>query len=226
MDVLAIAWPAAVAFMATIFMVTFRQPIARAIDRSKKLKIPLALDADLGEPSLDSQAASTSALPSPASSVPAKVEQSEVAPEAGKTVGPPPSHDALLHIEAKAVRILENVSPEHQQAWAVRMYSVARIESMFESTFRRIYRSQLDALRHLNQLALASDADLRVFYTRASEQHPDAYAAFGFEAWRSFLFTEALLSEPDALGHFGISIHGREFLIWLVRNAVRDDRIF
>ena len=86
----------------------------------------------------------------------------------------------------------------------------------FEESYRLIWGSQLSLLSYLNSQPDGQPAEaLRPFYTLALSQYPEAYDAYSFEAWLSFLKDHLLLREDG--GRLRITVRGREFLAYLTR---------
>jgi hypothetical protein len=98
----------------------------------------------------------------------------------------------------------------------VRYLAGMQIAMGFEESYRLIWGSQLSLLTYLNSQPEGQPAEaLRLFYTLASSQYPEAYDGYSFESWVGFLKDHLLVREDG--GRLRITVRGREFLAYLTR---------
>lgn len=98
----------------------------------------------------------------------------------------------------------------------IRYLAGMQIAIGFEESYRLIWGSQLNLLTYLNSQPDGQPTEaMRLFYTLASSQYPEAYEGYSFEAWLGFVRDHLLLREDG--GRLRITVRGREFLAYLTR---------
>lgn len=101
----------------------------------------------------------------------------------------------------------------------VKHYAALQIAYHFETTYRKIFGSQLNLLEFLNAQSLGQAPEvLKSFYMAAYAQNPDIYSGISFDSWLGFLKDAVLIVESGGLLH--ITIRGREFLTHLTKTGL------
>lgn len=106
----------------------------------------------------------------------------------------------------------------------IRHLAHAQMTAGFESTYRRIYGSQIRILKESNTPTGVSIVSTKAFFRQLSEEHGDFYADFPFCNYIQFLFNEFLILEKS--GAYHATIRGQAFLEWIVRNQLSEHRAF
>jgi hypothetical protein len=85
----------------------------------------------------------------------------------------------------------------------------------FERAYRWIFGSQISALDFLNTNGptLATIVEV-IFFDSAKTEEPEFYGETTFEQWLSFLLRQGLVAQENDT--IGISVQGRDFLVWMV----------
>ena len=191
-----IGWPLATVMMFAVFLVMFRDPIVRFIDRIRSVSKE-------GVHSYDD------------------VQRSAPGPSAlAEFLGG--FHSPLFHeVESGIDKLIQDQgltdSADVRKA-LLTMLARAVIFGEFEGVHSSIFASQISALNFLNaQAAPVSKATLEVnFYNKAVTDFPSLYRNRTFGQWLDFLLGRALVVDADA--GVSISARGMEFLKWRVDN--------
>jgi hypothetical protein len=197
-------WPAAVLILAVIFIIAFKKPIERLLDRTKKI----------GTTGLD------------ASAVTAQETAIERVPTAAdELLGR--FDDAMLRLREDAIRLeLEQRrvdNPADRERVLIRHLAAAQVYAGFERVYRVIFGSQLQMLQALNSMGTAHKDNLKRHYDFAAILEPGFYASYSYDQWLHFLQSNFLVQvEGDAVT---ISIAGRDFLMFIVREGLTMNKI-
>lgn len=201
----ALAWPCVALILGLVALVMFQKDIRSFIGRVKSLPGGIKADPALSQQQLE------------------RANQAPAPPPSGAIPGPMPLYDDLDRVLREE---LENASPGNiaaQLSWAIRLRSMAVVEAKNEGVFRLIFASQIKALMALNQRPHANLSEGLPFFEEGLEGVPIEHRP-AFSDWTGYLFRSGLieaLSPPGALDPVvRISVMGREFLAWLIRNGI------
>lgn len=101
----------------------------------------------------------------------------------------------------------------------VRQLATAVMIATFERLYRLIYGSQIDTLNALNTSGPQSPKIIEViFFDTAKSSDTTFYEDVTFERWLSFLLNQALIVRSDEL--LTLTLHGRDFLVWMVNSGL------
>jgi hypothetical protein len=105
----------------------------------------------------------------------------------------------------------------------IRQLAAQLCVAFFERTYRIIYGSQLTALDFLNTGGPYPKAVIEsIFYNTARNMEEDFYADFPFDQWLSFLISNSLIVQEGEI--VGITVGGRDFLVWLVNAGLSHSK--
>jgi len=201
-----LAWPIAISLALVIFvfgfMLIFKKPITRLIDRTRRI----------GKKGLEAD------------------EAPEIGQQISGEVSPSPSPElqrvlesALLIEREESVREqLETLKIGHGPDYdpdLIRLISHFSFSLEFERTYSLIWGSQIDTLQLLNsrEAAGAHIDTVHIYYEHASLDYPDAYERYTYEEWLDFLVTSKLVSLTE--NNVTITVQGREFLKWMINEG-------
>ena len=187
------AWPPAVTVIAVSAMLLFWKPIARFLDRAKKIGMTGIEAAGAG-------AQDTS--------------KSEVGPSVANDLA---RQDPLLVKREDSIRTELGLGADHtpKEIKLLGMIAEHSIALQFEKTYQAIFGSQLKALDIINatpggvQLVL-----LKTLYNQAEAQHKEWYANYSFEQWLQYMEIQSLSIRKDDRTH--ITLEGIAFLKYII----------
>jgi hypothetical protein len=95
----------------------------------------------------------------------------------------------------------------------------------FERIHSSIFGSQIYLLRQLNSLIPAGITEEEIFkhFERVKQQFSESYQNWTAEQYLSYLYSKLLITK-DEQGNIHITKLGVEYLIWITRNGVREDK--
>ena len=192
-------WPIAGIVIAVIAMLLFRKPLERFLDRAKKIGttgISTAIGAQ-------------------------DTAKSEVGPSAADEFARLFDNQLLVQredcIRTDLVRIV-GADQIQKEKFLLRMIAVLTIVQQFETTYRTIYGSQLNALEMTN--ATPGGVPLEIFealYNQAAARDKELYANYSFEQWLKYIEGQLLSIRKDDKIH--ITLTGREFLKYIMHQG-------
>jgi hypothetical protein len=193
-------WPLAVVVIAVFALLLFKKQIARLIDRITGVSKAGIVASNVPQES--------GAAPKP----------SNVAEFLKKTF------DNALVVEledtlTKQVDSLNPASDSERSKLLLRFLAGVIIVRNFDSTYYRIYGSQILALQYLNDgrgLAIPT-TDLHHFYESAKNADPTLYGDYAFEGWLKFIETSVLIRRDG--DNVTITVRGTEFLKYLIEQG-------
>jgi hypothetical protein len=199
-----IFWPAVVLIVGLVFLFTFKKPLERLLDRTKKIGTT-GLDASAAT----AQETSIERTPSAAEELLGRFDQ------------------AMLRIREDGIRQELNNSrienPVERERILIRHLAAAQTYAAFLQAYRAIFGSQLQMLQALNSMGTAHKDQLRTHYDIAAIMESDFYASYSYDQWLHFLQSHYLVQiEGDAVT---ISIAGRDFLMFIVREGLTMNKI-
>ena len=211
-------WPATVVLCFLIFSLLFARSIRGALDRLKRLKVP-GVDLQVAPPSQQEAAAALPTLPDPTS-----------APEAAQRTGIA-TNPLTAADEAALLAELQQLEPtaEGQLAQAVRALALSRLWLNYERVYRLIFGTQIMLLKGLNSGQISREEHARAIFLE-HEIRTEEYMAVTFEVWLHFLIQEGFVhrgpTPGGALLHLHILPKGEDFLHWMIRAKVPDEKAF
>ena len=193
------AWPITVIVIAVVAMLIFRNPLERFLDRARKI----------GTTGIDTTTSEQDTA------------KSEVGPSAADEFARLFDNQLLVQreqwIRTELVRI---VGEDHTQKEKIllRIIAAQAIVQQFETTYRTIWGSQLNALEITN--ATPDGVHLQVFETlfnQAAARDKSLYANYSFEQWLLYMESQLLVTRKDDKVY--ITLDGREFLKYLIHQG-------
>jgi len=105
----------------------------------------------------------------------------------------------------------------------IRQLAAQLCVAFFERTYRIIFGSQLTALDFLNTGGPHQTAIIEaIFYDTARNMEEAFYTDFSFDQWLSFLLSNSLIAQDGKV--VGITVGGRDFLVWLVNAGLSHSK--
>jgi len=190
-----LAWPAAVVVLGLVGMFAFRGPLARLLDRTRKV----------GKSGLETLEAPQ--LPAPAA-------KPDALAEFLATFDNPVLRAQEADIEAD-IQKRGLTDPAAARKALIRSLAGTQILLLFERVQGIIWASQVGALTYLNSRnGFVPVNEVQPFFTDARARFPDLYRTYTFEDWLRFLQSSLLVEiRGDTVA---ISLAGREFLKWRI----------
>jgi|SRR5579872_4928964 len=201
-----IVWPTAVVVIAVVFMLVFKKPLERLVDRTKKIGTT-GLDASV-TPSAASQETRIQRAPSAAEELLARFE-----------------NDLLREQECAIRRELDSRKVDdasERERVLIRHLAASYIYSRFDRTYRLIFGSQITTLQDLNTAGISNREIVRGNYHIAAMIAPEFYANYTFEQWLHFLISQGLVQADGE--NLSITLAGREFLKFLIQEGLSFNR--
>ena len=192
----AYSWPITVIILGIVFFLLFRKAISRLIDRTERIT----------KDGFQAAAGQGQQVERPISKV----------DDFLKVIF---DDQKLVEMETFIRSSMDNLHPhdaEEKEKFLIRFLAFALIKIEFDEIYNAIYGSQIAALQYMNNKNLAgmSIEDVRPFYDRAVQNHPNTYINYPFESWLEFLTLKKLL-ESEA-GKINITMRGKSFLKFLI----------
>ena len=193
------AWPLAVTVIAFSAMLLFWKPIARFLDRAKKIGMTGIEAAGAG-------AQDTS--------------KSEVGPSVANDLAR--QHDDPLLVKREdSIRTELGLGADHtpKETKLLGMIAAQAIALQFENTYRTIFGSQLNTLVIINaaQPGGVQFGDIENLYNQAEAQHKEWYANYSFEQWLQYMEIQSLSIRKDDRIH--ITLEGTAFLKYIIHRG-------
>ena len=192
------AWPLAVTVIAFGAMLIFWKPIARFLDRVKKIGMTGIEAAGAG-------AQDTS--------------KSEVGPSVANDLAR--QHDDPLLVEREdSIRTELGLGADHTQKETKLLGIIAAhsIALQFEKTYQNIFGSQLNALVIINAAPGGVQfGDIEDLYNQAAAQHKAFYETYNGEQWLAYMERESLSIRKDDRIH--ITLEGTAFLKYIIHRG-------
>ena len=190
------AWPLTVVVVGVVFMLVFRRPISRFIDRARRVGKDGVHAYEGPQPSAKKPDALAKFL---------ETYQSPLLLEAEEALEGEINNLGLTDPADIRKALSKALAANHIVRW-------------FEAAQCHIFASQVAALTYLNAQPGQIPRDgLQGFYDKAAADFPNLYVERTFDQWFAFLTTQRLVAEGDA--GVGISVAGREFLQWRVNQG-------
>lgn len=191
-------WPIVVLIFAVFFVLVFREPIARLIDRTTQVS-KKGIQAE----SPREQKADTSI---------SKVDEFLRVYD----------NQLLLESEKFIQTHLDSLHPKdatEREKFLLRNFAALAITWSFDRIYYLIYGSQIAALHYLNdnRNSPLTTEHIHPFFDDAVNKFPNVYSSYGFEGWLGFLVTSNLVQRNG--NDVGITIQGKEFLKYLVEQG-------
>ena len=197
MNLGAFAWPLAVTVIAVSAMLLFWKPIARFLDRAKKIGMTGIEAAGAG-------AQDTS--------------KSEVGPSVANDRA---RQDPLLVKREDSIRTKLGLGADRTQKETKLLGIIAdhSIALQFEKTYQAIFGSQLNALAIINAAPGGVQfGDIEDLYNQAVAQHKAFYETYNGEQWLAYMERESLsIRKKDDRIH--ITLEGTAFLKYIIHRG-------
>jgi hypothetical protein len=192
-----LVWPAVVLIIAIMFLLVYRQPVTRLVDRTKKITTA-GLDA-----SAAAQETSIERKQSGAEEMLARFEN-ELLLDRENLIR---QELTLRHVDA----------PADRERVLIRHLAAALIYNHFDRTYRWIFGSQLLLLQQLNA-APSTRTAVGIHYQIAALESPEFYFNYSFDQWLHFMVSQVLVrADGEAIS---ITVGGREFLKFVVEEGL------
>lgn len=195
-------WAAAAAFVAIVAIFLLKEPLAAAIGRI----IKAGLDGIVFSPPSQDRTPTPASPTRTADDLIRGIEDSEL----------------LRLIEQNLAPSLEGLPDGEKIRALMRFFASSLWGYMAMRTYHLIFGSQISALRFLSQRGLIPRNALRPFYEAAATRHQAFYQAYSYDQWLGFMQIHTLvLFEGDSVG---ITVRGQEFLLFLVRDGLSENK--
>jgi hypothetical protein len=190
----AFAWPLAALLFGITFVLIFRAPVVRLLDRTK--------------------AVGTSGIQA------YDAPQTAVAPrDAVEELLEGYQNPLLLEVEGQIDELLKarGIADLAQVKVLRKLCANAVILAEFERLAAVIYKSQIAALEYLNGHSPALREQMQPFYDDAASNYPRMYEHHDFKGWLDFMFSQVLIRQDKE--ELSITVRGREFLKWRLQEG-------
>lgn len=190
------AWPIAVVALGIAFMIIFRNPVGKLIERIRRIgKSGLSIaEGDLQESGQHTGPSSADELLNALNSVTLQEQEQRL----------------LADLDSRKI-----TDPKERERVLVRYLAGTQIAYQFESISPTIWASQVALLQSVNTQEQGSPLeDLRPFHEIPLSKFPEWRETYPIEAYIGFLTAQQLLIEEG--GRFRITNRGRDFLVYLV----------
>lgn len=226
-DVLQIlAWPGAVCLLVIVALLIFKKPISEAIGRARAVSIGEHRGVDLSgagpQAQIEAQKEAHKEAPNP---LPAPQ------PQPGVPALPLPS-PLYAPIEEELRRRVEIAFPgaqDTQMAWALRMAAQTTVERNHEQIYRIIFGSQIFVLKEINVRGALTVGDAKRVYQVATQNFPEIYENYPFEAWGSYVIDQGLaaLDSEHVADDTRIILTpaGKDFLFFLTGRGLPENKV-
>lgn len=192
MEVLAVlVWPGVVLLIVITGFIMFKKPFERLLDRATKI----------GKAGIEA-------------STPQELEEPKPHVTAEQLLKPHFDNALLLSAEEWVREVVDKDFPsdmKEREKVFIRVLASTLVGNRFESTYKVIFGSQLNALEFINSLSQGAAAEtLQIFYKQAAAQQPGFYATYSFDDWLGFIESQGLVVRKEQT--ISITLEGREFL--------------
>lgn len=124
---------------------------------------------------------------------------------------------------------LANIEDEEEKIKRLKKYAtIKEITARYQTLYSIIFGSQLRLLQHLNfrrGVGETKDNLKKNFYDAAATIFPDFYKTTTFDEYFNFLVTFSLITTLTG-DNYGITVYGKDFLAFLVRQGQPFDKQF
>lgn len=188
-----------------VFIVVFRAPLSRLIERITKIN----RDGVIAEPTPETQREQSTGIEAVQKLLDI-VGASPVINEQEENIRKDLTSKGLS-VEGDTVRVL------------VKHLAGTQLLLAFERIHSSIFGSQIVLLKSLNEVAGQGRPlrELSHYFEQIRNNHEDALGRWNLEQYLSFLFSYSLIVRND--NQFHITNLGVEYLTWMVRNGRRED---
>jgi hypothetical protein len=134
----------------------------------------------------------------------------------------PAPRAAVMHLEEELRQQLAGIDPAEQNARLFRELAETRLRAGHEAIYNRIFGSQLNALRNLDQRGTGTVAEALQFYNALIPLYPTMYPGYSFDNWLGFMITNGLvIREGDQLR---AGVYGHDFLLYITELRLSTDK--
>jgi hypothetical protein len=133
---------------------------------------------------------------------------------------------AIAHVERLLHDSLRNanIKPDDREDLLIRLLAESRLVLLFEQTYAIIFGSQIAGLKLLNQYSKVSEEEVRTYFERVKETHPEIYGNYGYDSWLGFLISRDLVRRSNHM--IEITDIGRDFLLYLTMRGLPESKPF
>lgn len=130
------------------------------------------------------------------------------------TPTPPPVVRELVQLVEQQIRTeLALYAPADREPALINALAASRVRGQHEFNYNRIFGSQIEGLKQLDQLGGATVDQARAFFEPYAKQYPNVYENYGFDGWLSFMLKAGLVArEGDRLT---ATPAGHDFLVYM-----------
>jgi hypothetical protein len=114
-----------------------------------------------------------------------------------------------------------HANPKEREKFLVRSLAAGAVSYAHESAWNDIWKSQIDALKHVNGSGAVVATELKPFYDAAAATYPQIYGDYSFDGWIRFMKEKTLLRQDGNI--LQITIRGKDFLKYIVLEGKRED---
>ena len=218
------AWPLAIVVIAIVFFCLFRSPISNFIGRIRGVSY--------GNKSLDMAGSQTAGAVEKQKQVEGPGGRAAVAlPDAILASHAMPSPNevyAPIEQEIQTALTQSQFPADVEKAWLIRFAAAGRVQRAHEIAYRLVLGSQINLMLLANTPNPPTTEKAREIFDQAKSAFPTIYNNFEFEAWRQFPINAGLLRmdvTPAGVTVFRITPAGRDFLHYLVENALTEGKV-
>ncbi len=190
-------WPVVALIFGIIFLLIFKKPLSRLIDRTEKI----------GKKGVKARKSARDA-------------QKETPLQQSQANELLRQFDNVLLTETEEIirKGMEDVPTADRERVFIRYVAGLWILQWFERAYAYIFGSQIATLQELNSKSTIDTSIIKLWYDQAAAQAPDVYEKYSFQQWLSFLEAWNLITQTDEQ-NLSITVAGREFLKFLINQG-------
>lgn len=122
-------------------------------------------------------------------------------------------------VEGEIRTELSKYAPADREPALINALAATRVRGQHEFNYNRIFGSQIEGLKQIDQLGGATVDQAHVFFEPYARQYPQVYDNYGFEGWLSFMVNAGLVARTG--DRLTATPFGHDFLVYL-----REVRLF
>ena len=134
----------------------------------------------------------------------------------------PSPRPAVTRIENELRDALKTIDPGKEGAVLLRSLAEARLERGHEAVYNRIFGSQIEFLKRLNEVPHLTVDQAREFFKPYADQFPQVYSKYSFDAWLNYMTVNALAARNG--DDLEISEIGRDFLVYIINQRLPEKK--
>lgn len=122
-------------------------------------------------------------------------------------------------VEGEIRTELTKYAPADRELALINALAATRVRGQHEFNYNRIFGSQIEGLKQLDQLGGATIDQARAFFEPYTRQYPQVYENYGFEGWLTFMVNAGLVARAG--DRLIATPFGHDFLVYM-----REVRLF